>query len=142
MSKKITHKKFVQLMTRLAEAWSTQNTENALECFSDSAIYMEPPNIQLYLGHEQLRPYFDALESGTNMVFHNLCFNETTQVGMGEYTFGMKGVEIADVGVVVIQVQNGKINHWREYQRKGAADFSQFIAHEGKEFEWHIGNYP
>jgi ketosteroid isomerase-like protein len=142
MPEKIAQNQFVQLMTQLAEAWSTQNTESALDCFCEDAVYMEPPDIQLYMGREQLRPYFAALQPGTYMTFHNLCFNETTQVGMGEYTFGMAGNKTADVGVIVVELEDGKIQHWREYQRKGPADFSQFIAHEGKEFEWHIGNYP
>jgi hypothetical protein len=129
-------------MSQLAQSWSTQNTDAALSCFTMDAIYMEPPNMQLYLGHEQLRPYFAALKPGTYMTFHNLCFNETTQVGMGEYSFGMKDKTVADVGVVVVHIENGKITQWREYQRKGSADFATFIAHEGKVFQWHIGNYP
>lgn len=137
-----THAQFSQLMNRLAAAWSEQDTETALECFSKTAIYMEPPNIQLYRGHEQLRPYFAALEPGTYLTLHNLCFNESTQVGMAEYTFGIAGKDIADVGIIVVTLANGKIINWREYQQKGPADFNQFIAHEGKEFEWHIGNYP
>lgn len=142
MSAEFSLDKFINLMTQLAKSWTSQNADAALSCFTKDAIYMEPPNIQLYLGHEQLRPYFAALEPGTYMTFHNLCFNESTQVGMGEYCFGMKDEAIADVGVVVVQIENGKIAHWREYQRKGPADFATFIAHEGKEFEWHIGNYP
>jgi hypothetical protein len=133
---------FFQLMTRLAEAWSTQDTEAALACFCKDAIYMEPPDVQFYLGHQQLRPYFAALQPGIYMTFHNLCFNEATQIGMGEFTFGMSGKETADVGVVVVELQNGRIKKWREYPRKGPADFEQFRVHEGKEFEWHIGNYP
>ena len=142
MSTKLTFPQFTQLMTTLAQSWTEQNTEAALGCFTGDAVYMEPPNIQLYLGHEQLRPYFAALAPGTTMTFHNLCFNEATQVGMGEYSFGMRSKETADVGVAVVQIQHGKIAHWREYQRKGPADFAAFTAHVGKAFEWHIGNYP
>ena len=133
---------FNQLMTQLAESWTEQKTENALDCFSEYAVYMEPPDVQLYLGHEQLRPYFSALTPGTYMTFHNLCFNETTQMGMGEYSFGSSNSDTADVGVAVVQIEKGKITHWREYQRKGPANFAEFSTHEGKEFEWHIGNYP
>jgi len=142
VSEKIKQDEFEQLMMKLAEAWTSQNTEIGLACFCEKAIYMEPPDKQLYIGHEQLRPYFDALEPGTYMRCHNLCFNEEKQVGMCEYTFGMEGIEQADVGVVVVELEDGKINHWREYQRKGPSDFNLFISHEGKEFEWHIGNYP
>jgi len=142
MPDQTTQNEYKNLMLKLAEAWTTQNTDLGLDCFCEGAIYMEPPDIQLFMGHEQLRPYFDALDTGMYMKFHNLCINETMQMGMGEYTFGMAGKETADVGVVVVQIENGKISHWREYQRKGPADFSRFTSHEGKDFEWHIGNYP
>ena len=130
MTEKLTDEQFVQLMTDLANAWSTQDTEAAVACFRPDAIYMEPPDVQLYIGHDQLRPYFGALESGTYLKFHHLSFNGTTQVGMGEYTFGLEGKEVADVGVIVVEIWGGKINRWREYQRKGPADFQRFIDHD------------
>ena len=76
------------LLERLATAWSTQDTELALSCFTEDAVYMEPPDIQIYIGHEQLRPYFAALGSGTLMQFHNVLLDESGRVGAGEYTFG------------------------------------------------------
>ena len=142
MSVNFTFAQFSRLMSQLADSWQSQNTEAALNCFTKDAVYMEPPNIQLYIGHEQLRPYFAALKPGTYLTLHNLCFNQTSQVGMAEYTFGMEGKELADVGVIVVQLEAGKIAKWREYQRKGPANFAKFTAHEGKAFEWHIGNYP
>ncbi len=142
MESMLTHNLFDQLMNKLAVAWSEQDTDDALACFTEDAVYMEPPDVQFYHGHEQLRPYFAALEPGMYLAFHNLCFNELTQVGMAEFTFGRIGRDTADVGVIVITVENGKIKNWREYLRKGPADFKQFVAYEGKEFQWHIGNYP
>jgi ketosteroid isomerase-like protein len=133
---------FNELMQRLAEAWSAHDTEAALACFAFDAIYMEPPDIQLYQGHEQLRPYFGALAEGTIMVFHNLWFDEQSQVGAGEYSFGLKGSENADHGVVVVEIREGRIAIWREYQQKGPADFRGFLSTEGKSWRWHIGNYP
>ena len=38
---------FAELMERLAHAWSTQDTELGLSCFTDDAPYTEPP------GHER-----------------------------------------------------------------------------------------
>ncbi|MEQ9426762.1 MAG: hypothetical protein RJQ09_20230 [Cyclobacteriaceae bacterium] len=102
---------------------------------------MEPPNIQYYRGHEQLRPYFDALDSNYKMVFHHLWFNSETQSGAGEYTFSY-GKDTSDVGSAVVELENGKIKFWREYQRKGPTDFKDFLKIEGKKWQWHIGNYP
>jgi hypothetical protein len=113
-----------------------------LECFTSDAVYMEPPDIQLFVGHDQLRPYFQALRPGTVMAFQHLWFDEERQSGVGEYSFGSKKAIEADHGVVVVQLREGRIASWREYQRKGPGDFGRFIAPEGKAWRWHIGNYP
>ena len=133
---------FRELMERLARGWSEQDTELALSCFAEDAVYMEPPDVQLYVGHEQLRPYFAALEPGTYMRFQVLLFDESTQIGSGEYAFGNEGSDIADHGVAVVEIEGGRIRHWREYQRKGPAAFDEFLAVDGKSWQWHIGNYP
>jgi ketosteroid isomerase-like protein len=133
---------FQALMEQLAHAWNQQDTESALACFTPDATYIEPPDIQFYDGHEQLRPYFAALKPGTFMRFHNLWFDESKQVGAGEYSFGMAGKGTADHGVVIVELRDGRIAFWREYQRKGPSVFQDFIGTEGKTWQWHIGNYP
>lgn len=138
---KITESEFQKLMHNIVVGWSTQNTDKALSSFSADAIYMEPPNIQYYRGHQQLRPYFDELDSRYKMEFHSLWFNTKTQSGAGEYTFSY-GKDTSDVGIVVVELDNGKIKFWREYQRKGPTDFEEFLRIDNKEWEWHIGNYP
>jgi ketosteroid isomerase-like protein len=129
-------------MTRLAQAWEAQNTPAALECFTPDAVYMEPPDAQLYVGHDQLRAYFGALKPGTQMQFHALWFDEAAQSGAGEFSFGVAGKERADHGVVVVVLRDDRIATWREYHRKGPADFAAFSSSEGKTWQWHIGNYP
>jgi len=138
----MTSDEFRELLERLAHAWSTQDTELGLGCFTEDASYTEPPDIQLYVGQEQLRPYFAALSVGTFMRFHTIAFDERSQRGFGEYSFGNERSETADHGVAVVDVVDGRIAAWREYQRKGVSDFAGFVATEGKTFEWHIGNYP
>lgn len=137
----ITEEEFVSLMNNVAQGWSDQNTELALSSFDGDAIYMEPPNAQYYRGHDQLRPYFNELGDQHRMEFHNLWFNQQTQSGAGEFTFSY-GEEIADTGIVVVEIRNGKIKFWREYHKKGPSDFKRFIEIENKDWEWHIGNYP
>jgi hypothetical protein len=138
----VTDAEFAALMERLARAWSTQDTELGLTCFTEDALYTEPPDIQLYVGHDQLRPYFDALEPGTFMQFHAIAFDERARRGFGEYSFGHDRSDTADHGVAVVDVVDGRIAVWREYQRKGPSAFTEFVAVEGKRWEWHIGNYP
>ncbi len=138
---KISGRKFHELMKNVEEGWSNQNTNLALSSFDEDAIYMEPPNIQYYRGHKQLRPYFNELDNKYKMEFHNLWFNKNTQSGVAEYTFSY-GKDTSDVGIVVVELDNGKIKFWREYQRKGPTDFDEFLQIENKEWKWHIGNYP
>jgi len=137
----ITEKEFFNIMNNVAQGWSTQNTDLALSSFDDDAIYMEPPNTQYYQGHKQLRPYFDALTTKHTMTFHNLWFNTKTQTGSGEFTFSY-GKDIADTGIAVVEINNGKIIFWREYHKKGPSNFKQYISVKNKTWEWHIGNYP
>ena len=133
---------FRELMERLARGWSTQDTDLALSCFTPDAVYMEPPDLQLFVGHDQLRPYFAALTPGTYMRFRVLAFDEDAQVGAGEYAFGSEEEDTADHGVAVVELENGRIRFWREYQRKGPPAVEEFLRVDGKRWQWHIGNYP
>ncbi|MCW5875381.1 MAG: nuclear transport factor 2 family protein [Anaerolineales bacterium] len=141
MAEKINSQQFAALMQRLAGAWGTQNTEDALACFTADAVYMQPPDVQFYTGHEQLRAYFGALSPGTYLHYQNLWFDEQQQIGCAEFSFGVAGKPKADHGTFVIELRDGLIAHWREYVQKGPADFEDFRSHDGKEWQWHIGNY-
>jgi hypothetical protein len=98
--------------------------------------------VQLFVGHKQLRAYFEALEAGTFLRYENLWFDEESQTGAAEFAFGLQGQDVVDRGAIVVVVHDGVITHWREYHRKGPADFNEFVATEGKTWQWHIGNYP
>ena len=127
---------FTTLMKRLAEAWSMQDTEQGLSCFAEDAIYMQPPEEQLYRGHGDLRKLFAAVKPGTRMELHGLAFDERAQVGFGKFTFGRVGEAKADHGAVVVELRDGRIGVWREYFKEGPARFSDFIAVEGKKWKW------
>lgn len=140
--KKASAPEFERLMSQLARAWSTQDTELGVSCFTPDAVYMQPPDEQLYQTSSELRKFFGALEPGTFMTFRNLSFNPATQVGFGEFSFGQKGDAKADHGVAVVQLREGRISSWREYFKEGPADFDRFIATDGKPWKWTIKNYP
>jgi len=135
-------KEFEELMSRLAQAWSAQDAELAVSCFTADAVYMQPPDQQLYRSTAELRKLFGALKPGTFMKFHNLSFNVLTQVGFGEFSFGRDRSPKADHGVVVVELRGGRIGFWREYLQEGPSDFAQFVAQEGKTWKWTIKNYP
>jgi len=65
---------FEALLRSLARAWSEQNTPAALACYTPDALYMQPPDRQLYRGRDDLRVLFDGLRVGTQTQFHNIAF--------------------------------------------------------------------
>lgn len=131
---------FVALMNRVAKGWRTKNTELALSAFADDAVYMEPPDLHLFRGHTELRPFFDAVNPGSSMIWHRLWFDEASGIGAGEYTFHNGERATAAHGVAVVEIRNGKIAVWREYQRRGAIDFEDFLRIDGKRWKWTINS--
>lgn len=117
-------------------------TERALACFTADAVYLEPPDVQLFRGQEELRSYFGALTSGTTMVLQNTWFDEPSQIGAVEFSFGSTSRETATHGVAVVEIRERLIARWREYHRPGPARFDVFLALEDKEWQWSIDNYP
>lgn len=126
---------FVALMQRVAVGWATKNTELALSAFTEDALYTEPPTLQMYKGIDDLRLFFDRVSPGATMKWQNLWFDPATGYGAGEYSFKNGGRTTAVHGVAVVQIENGKIRVWREYQRRGAIDFDEFHQVEGKNWE-------
>jgi hypothetical protein len=47
-----------------------------------------------------------------SMQWHHIVFDETTHIGMGEYTFMY---EIRTHGIVIVRIVAGRIANWREY---------------------------
>jgi ketosteroid isomerase-like protein len=139
---RLTANGFDELVRSLATAWSTQNTNTAVACFTDDAEYMQPPDEQFFVGRAQLTAYFGAIQPGTSMVIHHVWFDEHAQQGAFEFTFGRPGSKKASTGVVVVQIKNNRIARWREYFVSGPFDFNQFLETKNKEWKWHIGNYP
>lgn len=133
---------FARLVGELADAWAALDPVRAAACFAEDAVYMEPPDQQLFVGREQLTAYFGPLEEGTYLRIQHLSFDEATQTGAVEFSFGVEGRSSADHGVAVVEVWEGRIAGWREYHRKGPADFGEFVSTDGKNWVWHIGNYP
>lgn len=133
---------FAALLGRLAVAWEAQDAEAAADCFTEEAVYMEPPDQQLFRGRSELTAYFSPLKPGTFLEFQGIWFDVGSQRGAAEFSFGVRGAELADHGVAIVQVEDGLIASWREYHVKGPVDFAAFVAADGKQWEWHIGNYP
>ncbi len=135
-AEKLARTEFQGLLESLAGAWSRQDTDAALACFTDDALYMQPPDQQLYRGTSELRLLFDGLKPGTVMKFHHFAFDPDSQDGFAEFSFGRSGSETAVHGVVRIALSERRISLWREYFESGPASFEDFIKIEGKTWKW------
>ena len=117
---------FNQLMQTIADGWNEGNARKAADCFSEDAVYVEPPDKQVYHGQEELYEFFggdDGPEIPMHMTWHHLAFNEEEQVGFGEYSFQMHGKYH---GIVTVKLKNGLIKFWREYQYKTELNWEEF----------------
>jgi hypothetical protein len=126
-AQKIDTAQFEILMKTLAEGWNEGNARKAAHCFTDNAIYSEPPDKQLYRSRDELFRFFGGSEGrkgAMKMSWHHLVFNESTQIGAGEFTFTY-GTTVH--GVAMVRVEGGKISNWREYCYESPLDWEKFI---------------
>jgi uncharacterized protein (TIGR02246 family) len=124
----ISEAEFARLLQRVADAWNDGNAAKAAECFTEDAIYVEPPARQLYKGRKALFKFFGGNrkpEPPMQMKWHHLAFNAGEQIGFGEYTFQTNR---RYHGVVVVKVRGNKISNWREYQYETPLAWEEFTA--------------
>ena len=63
ISAKATHtQQFEILMQALADGWNQGNAQKAADCFTENAVYSEPPDKQLYRGRAALFKFFGGNE--------------------------------------------------------------------------------
>jgi SnoaL-like domain len=115
---------FAALMGAIAEAWNHGESEAALRCFTDDAVYMEPPDSQLYLGREELWEFFGGDDPPPmRLDWHHLVFDERAQIGAAEYTYeGSTRYH----GIVIVKLRDDRIASWREYQTQSNMDWDTF----------------
>ena len=127
-SAKITSDEFRALLGTVAAGWNEGNARKAADCFTEDALYLEPPDKQFYSGRPALYEFFGGAtkpEPPMKMTWHHLAFDEASQVGFGEYTFQMNR---RYHGIVVVKIRGGKISNWREYQYESKLDWKDFVA--------------
>ena len=126
---KISTSEFERLMQTIAKGWNEGDARKSAECFSEDAVYVEPPDKQVHHGRAELYEFFGG-DKGTDipmkMTWHHLAFNESEQVGFGEYTFEMHG---RYHGIVVVKVESGLIKYCREYQYRSDSSWEEFTGH-------------
>jgi ketosteroid isomerase-like protein len=123
---KITVAEFKSLMQTVADAWNEGDAKKAADCYTEDAIYTEPPDKQVYVGRKALYEFFGGdrkPEPPMKMIWHHLAFEEASQIGFGEYTFQMNH---RYHGIVIVKIRSGKISNWREYQYKSDLEWRDF----------------
>jgi ketosteroid isomerase-like protein len=118
---------FRALMETVAAGWNAGDARRAADCFTEDAVYSEPPRKQFYRGREALFQFFGGKEKPVppmKMTWHHLAFDEKAQIGFGEYTFQMNN---RYHGIVVVRVRDGRIANWREYQYQSPLEWEQFV---------------
>lgn len=119
--------RFRTLLETVAAGWNAGDARQAADCFTEDAVYSEPPRKQFYRGREALFEFFGGKEKPDppmKMTWHHLAFDEAAQVGFGEYTFQMNK---RYHGVVVVRIRDGRIANWREYQYESPLDWETFV---------------
>ncbi len=119
---------FRALMNAVAAGWNAGDARKSADCFTEDALYLEPPDKQVYAGRSALYEFFGGAtkpEPPMRMTWHHLAFDEASQVGFGEYTFQMNR---RYHGIVVVKIRGGKIANWREYQYESKLDWKDFVA--------------
>ena len=119
---------FERLLERLRDAWNRGDAREAADCFAEDAVYIEPPDRQLYRGREELYRFFGG-ESGRpgamSMTWRNAVFDEALQIGFGEFTFSY-GSQVH--GSVFLDLDRGRIRTWREYWYESELPYAEFAS--------------
>jgi ketosteroid isomerase-like protein len=124
---KITANQFGSLMQTIADGWNEGDAKKAADCYTEDAIYIEPPDKQVYVGRKALYEFFGGdrkPQRPMTMTWHHLAFDEASQIGFGEYTFQMNN---RYHGIVIVKIRSGKISNWREYQYKSDLEWREFV---------------
>jgi hypothetical protein len=126
-STQLSASQFRELLDTVAQGWNSGNARLAADCFADNALYSAPPNSRVRQGRQTLFEFFGGAKGRPkpmSMQWHHIVFDETTQIGMGEYTFTY---EIRTHGIVIVRIVAGRIANWREYEHESPLDWEQLV---------------
>jgi hypothetical protein len=119
----MTSSDFDDLLTALARGWTNREYSSVAACFADAVYYSDPQNYTLNDRTSLLAFFEDDDDEPQSCTFHNQVFDDIRQLGVAEYTY--EGT-FRYHGTVWIELKDGKIATWREYQHKSDKDWKDF----------------
>ena len=115
---------FRALLEALADGWTRRDYAFVASHFADDVCYADPLRYTLQ-GREALQAFFaDDDDMPQSVTWHTVLFDESQQLGAGEYTYcGTHQYH----GTVLVRVHAGLITHWREYQHTDQRPWTTFV---------------
>jgi len=115
---------FRTLLDELAAAWRDRRYVDAVQLFTPDIRYLDPTRYSMR-GREALLAFFQNDEGYPQLTtWHNVLFDDDAQVGAVEYSY--RGTHLYH-GVVLVNLQDGRISRWREYQHVSDLDWESFF---------------
>ena len=114
------------LMETVAEGWNRGNAQLAASCFNENAVFSGPPSPP-HRGRKELFEWFGGSkgrELPMDMKWHHILFDPAQQIGVGEFTFRYR---IQTHGLVIVNISNGLIANWREYEIESPLPWDRLI---------------
>jgi hypothetical protein len=121
----MTDAEFRRLLDVLAEGWARRDYAAVAAAFAEDVFYVD---FRRYVFHDRrsLQAWYendDGLPQRTT--WHTVVFDEAAQRGAAEYTYdGTYRYH----GVTLVQLRNGLISSWREYQHVDPREWDELFA--------------
>lgn len=114
---------FEAMLYALAAGWSTRDYKAVADHFAEKCFYTDPLNYAFH-NRAEILEFFRADDGREQYCeFHAHVFDEDRQLGVAEYTY--EGTYRYH-GTVWIEIVDGKISSWREYQHRSNRAWSEF----------------
>ena len=120
----ITTEKFKQIMQQYGEAWESLDSQALLRIFSKDATYQATPFGKPYKGHEEIRNYWENVvktkERNVKFTLGNIFVKNNIGIAGWKANFiRMDNGNSEELrGIILIEIQNGKIKKLWEYWHK------------------------
>lgn len=114
-------KQIKEVMKKYGVAWETKNAKLILECFTPNGIYQESPLRKPYVGHKEIKKFWDSVvvkdTSDIKFKLGNCYISKDGKTGFAEWTCKniYRNKENFMVGIMILKMKGDKIVYLNEY---------------------------